>query len=224
MISPVLLTVRGTILPKDLETMRVMHNETAGSAPGIAAARALGDLSHKVFSPCTRAGKLNSSLPGELLFMDVWVDADGIQKFFANEQVVQQGTKLFKEREPAVWMPARGGFSFHLPAAMANQERYVGLLRAKVTSAEAAIEGFAKVMSGAIRDGRRRGQLSHELYVRLAPPNEPVEILGVDTWSSLDGLKEHYADQSHMAPIGASFAGAPTATVWEQAPGQWSEW
>jgi hypothetical protein len=37
---PVLLTVRGRVLPETLEQMRVIHNQTAGSPPGIAAARA----------------------------------------------------------------------------------------------------------------------------------------------------------------------------------------
>ena len=35
---PVLLTVRGTTVPKTLEEARVLHNQTAGSPQGIAAA------------------------------------------------------------------------------------------------------------------------------------------------------------------------------------------
>jgi hypothetical protein len=27
-----------------------------------------------------------------------------------------------------------------------------------------------------------------------------------------------------MAALGGAFAGAPQASVWEQAPGNWSEW
>lgn len=39
--SLVLLTIRGTLVPKTLESACGLHNETAGSAQGIAAARGL---------------------------------------------------------------------------------------------------------------------------------------------------------------------------------------
>src|SRR5882757_6404920 len=88
---PVLLTVRGKTIPKSLEEMRVLHNQTAGSPPGIAAARSLGDLSHKAFAPCLRSPQSGAEA-GELLFLDVWLHPKGIMDFFSNEQVIQQGT------------------------------------------------------------------------------------------------------------------------------------
>ena len=60
-LDPVVLTVRGTLVPASLEAARVLHNDTAGSEQGIAAARSLGDLSHKVFAPASRATKLSSA-------------------------------------------------------------------------------------------------------------------------------------------------------------------
>jgi hypothetical protein len=224
--APVLLTVRGTLNPTNLESARVMHNETAGSERGIAAARSLGDLSHKVFAPSEKAGAISSAKPGELLFIDNWMNPKGLMEFFSDHNVQEQGARLFSSKEPTVWMPARGAFTFHLPAAMSQPGRFVGLFRAKVTSPETAIEAFRAVQTGSFQEARRRGQMSHELYIKLNPPGveAPVEVLGVDTWSNFSGLVEQYSDRGKMAPIGAVLAGAPDATVWEQAPGQWSEW
>src|SRR5215813_379971 len=94
--TPVILTVRGTLVPSTLEAARVVHNETAGSASGIAAARALGDLSHNVYAPSTNSPG-SSARPGELLFVDVWDEPEGVMRFFDNPHVEEQGRKLFGE-------------------------------------------------------------------------------------------------------------------------------
>ena len=83
----VLLTVRGTLAPKTLEEARTLHNETAGSAQGIAAARALSDLSHTVYAPCAVAGDLSGAKSNELLFIDFWQDPAGLQQFFCDPRV-----------------------------------------------------------------------------------------------------------------------------------------
>jgi hypothetical protein len=223
---PVFLTVRGTFKPPNLEAMRVLHNDTAGSQRGIAAARSLGDLSHKVYAPCLKVPKLSNAKAGELLFLDVWENPKGIMDFFSSAETQAAGGNLFSARDATVWMPARNSFFFHLPAAMDKQDRLVGLIRGEVKSPEAAIAVFADIGSKGLRDARRRGQLSHDLFVKLNPPGDssPIEIIGLDVWSSLPGLTEHYTDNPHMAALGAVFAGAPQASVWEQAPGNWSEW
>src|SRR5262249_41632674 len=82
-IPHVLLTVRGTVIPTDDE-LRQLHTQTAGSDEGIAAARSLGDLSHKVYMPVP-------GIPGasekELLFIDLWRDGQGLATFFSDAQV-----------------------------------------------------------------------------------------------------------------------------------------
>ena len=221
----VTLTVRGTYHAKSLEEARVLHNETAGSQPGIAAARALGDLSHKVYAPCLRS-KQSAAKAGELLFHDWWDDAEGLMKFFGNPNVQQQGGRLFANRDAAVWMPARGAFTTHLPAPAQKAERYLGVIRGPVASPEKAIEIFAAVDAKAQRDARRRGLVSHDLFIKLNPPGDssPVELLGLDLWCDFDGMSEHYSDATHMGGLNGAFSGKPEASVWEQAPGQWSEW
>lgn len=222
---PVLLTVRGTMVPKTLEDMRLLHNQTAGSPQGIAAARALGDLSHLVYAPLLSTPQ-STAKAGELLFLDIWVDPHGIMSFFSNEQVQQLSGQLFSTRDAAIWMPAAGSFSYHLPAPRSKRGRWVGMLRGPIASPESAIGIFRDVDIAAQRDARRRGLLSHELFIKLNPPGAPadLELLGLDVWCDAEGMREHYGDPTHMAPLKSAFSGAPTPTAWEAAPGDWSEW
>jgi len=222
---PVLLTVRGKMLPKTLEEMRVMHNQTAGSPPGIAAARSLGDLSHMVYAPSLE-NPLSTAKAGELLFLDVWVHPKGIMDFFANEQVVQQGTKLFSSRDASIWMPAAGSFSYHLPTPRGKNERAIGMIRGPIASPEKAIDVFREVDINAQRDARRRGLTSHEVFIKLNAPGDsaPPELLALDVWCDRAGMSEHYTDDKHMAGLKNAFSGPPQPTTWEPARGEWSEW
>ncbi len=214
--SPVLLTVRGTRVPKTLDDTRVLHNETAGSQQGIAAARALGDLSHKVYVPVTKAG---GSEDNELLFVDFWMTPQGIGQFFSNAHVQEQGGKMFSTRDPVVWMPAKGAFSFNLPAAQGRDDRWLGIVRGLVKSPEVCIETYRKVVAPKLADARRRGQLSHEIYFRI-DGKEP-EMIGVDVWCDAEGMQEHYRELSGFE---AAYAAKPAMSVWQQAPGGFSEW
>jgi hypothetical protein len=83
---------------------------------------------------------------------------------------------------------------------------------------------FRQVLAGKLSDARRRGQLSHRLFVKIAMPGEPAghEVLGVDLWCDAEGMKQHYAELSGFE---RAFSGAPRTSVWTQAPGGvWSEW
>ena len=221
---PVLLTVRGQMAPKSLEEMRVLHNRTAGSGPGIAAARSLGDLSHLVYAPF--ASPMSNAQPGELLFLDIWQSPKGIMDFFSNEQVQQQGAKLFSARDATVWMRAEGSFSYALPAARGKNDRIAALIRGPIASPEKAIDTFRAVDIDGQRDARRRGLLSHEIFIKMSAPGDtsPPELLGLDIWSDRAGMAEHYGDATHMKALGNAFTGAPNPSIWEPAPGEWSEW
>ena len=209
---PVTLTVRGTFAPASLEAARTLHNATAGSPPGIEMARSLGDLSHIVFTPRTATN--------ELLFLDVWTEAEGIQKMFSHPDVQKSGAQLFSARDAMVWMPARGAFTYHLP----GEARFLGMIRGSIASPEHAIERFAAADARAIRDARRRGIVSHQLFIRLGAPGEPAELLGLDGWATEAGMVEHYADATHLQAVAPAFAGKPDASTWQRAPGAWSEW
>jgi hypothetical protein len=216
--SLVFLTVRGTLIPPSLEAGCKWHNETAGSPDGIAAARALGDLSHKVYAPVRGLGAND----GELLFFDWWKTAEGIGAFFSDPRVT--GSKLFSQLEGVVWMPARGAFGFDLPAPASRADRFVGLVRGPIGKPEAAIGVFKEVLEGKLADARRRGQLSHQLFVRVPMPGAPpaVEMLGVDLWCDQAGMKEHYAS---LDGYEKAFSVKPQTSVWQAAcGGTWSEW
>jgi hypothetical protein len=221
--TPVLLVVRGTLVPRDLEAARVLHNETAGSVPGMNAARALGDLSHQVYSPGPGT-KQSNARPGEVLFVDRWVDADGIMKFFSAPQVQEQAGRLFSDRDASLWMPAREAFTYALPAPRNKPNRWVGMVRGPIASAEHAIAAFAEVDRGAQRDARRRGMVSHEVFIKLARPGDPLELLALDLWCDVDGMIEHYSDAEHMRGLSPAFSGTTAASAWEQPKGDWNEW
>ena len=219
----VFLTVRGQTKAETIDAARIAHNDTAGSPQGIAAARSFGDLSHKVYVPVT--GGRSSAKPGEILFHDLWEAPEGLMQFFAVPEVQAQGAKLFHAKDPTVWMPARGAYTFHMPAPARKNERLVGMIRGKIASPEKAIDVFRAATAKNVRDARRRGQISHELYIKMNAPgdNSPLELLGVDVWFDGDGMREHYSgmEMSALAPV---FTGPPDASIWQQAPGDWSEW
>jgi quinol monooxygenase YgiN len=219
-VTPVFLTVRGTFLAATLESCRTLHNDTAGSQAGIKAARALGDLSHQVYAP------LPGGKAGEVLFVDWWQDAQGLMDFFQNETVQMQGQKLFSSRDASVWMPARGAFTYSLPAAAGRNERYLGMIRGPIASPDRALAVFRAADEKAQRTARARGILSHELFIRLNAPGDttPPQLLGVDVWCDLAGMQAHYGDPKEMAALEGAFAGAPDPSTWQQAPGHWSEW
>jgi hypothetical protein len=221
---PVLLTVRGTLATSSLDEARSVHNDTAGAPQGIAMARALGDLSHLVFTPVPHPQ--SSAKAGELMFFDIWQDARGIGEFFSKKEVQGQASRLFTSVEHAVWMPAQGSYSYELPAIRGQDQRFVGMVRGPIDSAERAIEIFAQTDVKAIRDARRRGLLSHRIFIKARMPGDtsPLELLGIDVWSNPAGMGEHYADKAHMAPLERAFSGPPAASIWEQAAGAWSEW
>lgn len=219
----VLLCIRGTLAAGNKhDVARETHNMTAGDPEGVKLARSMGDLSHKVF--VTSGGPNNGAKDDELLILDVWQTPEAIQKFFANGAVQGGGAKLFKNREPAVFMPAKGAMTFNIVAPMGKPDRYTAVLRAKVKSPEAAIESFRAHQQQFINAGRQRSQLSHELYVKLEGPGKDalIEILAVDTWFDAAGMAAHYTET--MGGLMSAFAEPPTTSVWTQPPGAWVEW
>ena len=241
----VLHTTRGTLNPQTLDEARTMHNAfvTEGSQPGIEIARSLGDLSHNVYTPAEGAGSLSDAKPGELLFIDYWADPNGMEKFFSNRFAQEAGDRLYSSREESEWMPAPAAFTFQVPAPAGAPARFIGMMRAPVRSADDAIFVLGKLVSMNLGAARRLGQLSHALFMRLAEvvsarpasntrrdggksaaaPSEPVEIIAVDSWSTLEGLKEHYGEATARSGLDDVLAGPPAASVWEQVSG-FSEW
>jgi hypothetical protein len=219
-----LLCIRGTLTTKDNEAARTTHNATAGNPAGVAAARALGDLSHKVYVPAPGAGEANGAKSGEFLILDVWKTPQGIEKFFSDKNVQEGGGRLLASRDPVVSMPADGAFTFSLLPPMNKPERYVGLMRGVVKNVREAIEVMSSGVKEMLSMTRQRGQLAHELYVKLGPPSTDgsAEIIGVDHWCDLNGMLDTYRE--HTAAMLPLFKTPPALSVWQQPPGEWVEW
>jgi len=102
----------------------------------------------------------------------------------------------------------------------------VGLLRAGVTSLEAAAKAFDAYASRTINTARRYGLLSHTVWSRIPNPGESIdpEVLGVDVWSDVAQMNAYYELQLEFEQLGPVFTGAPQTSVWQQAAGDWTEW
>src|SRR5262249_13240931 len=159
-----------------IEASRAVHNATAGNPQGVAAAKSLGDLSHMVYVPTGTDGAAS-----ELLILDIWNSVDGLNQFFSNHDVQEGGNMIFVERDPVVWMPARGAFTYHLAVPKGKNDRYVGVVRGPVRSHDEAIAAHNAFATGAVNQARAAGNLSHDVYFRLAQPGTPesLELLAV---------------------------------------------
>jgi quinol monooxygenase YgiN len=217
-----LLSIRGTLAPSTLEDARTIHNRTAGAPESVAAARSLGDLSHMVYVPTGQPG----GGAGEFLILDIWHSMEGLNSFFANPQVQEQAGQIFSGRDPVVWVPAEGLTSYYIPAPTGQNERYVGTVRGLVHSHPAARDVHNALIAAHVATARRRGNLSHGAFFRLAPPDAPeaLEFFAVDTWMSAPGMQEHYSDPAFLQAFGELFAAQPDAATWQHPDGSWVEW
>jgi hypothetical protein len=214
-----LLSIPGTLAPATLEAARALHNETAGAPQSVAAARALGDLSHMVYVPA-------DGTAGKLLFLDFWNSLEGLDRFFANPHVQEQAGQIFADRGPVVWAPAEGFTTYHLPAPHGKNERIVAMVRGQVASRAAAREAHNAIVAGGINQARAAGDLSHEVYFRLGAPDAPetLEFLAIDIWLSAAGMGQYYSDPAFLSAAQSLFVGPPATSAWVHPAGDWIEW
>jgi len=214
-----LLTIRGKLKPPTVETSRGIHNATAGNPDGVAAARSLGDLSHMVYVPSGQNGGASS----ELLIMDVWNSIDGLNQFFSDHNVQEGGNMIFTEREPVVWMPARGAFTYHLAVPKGKNDRFVGVIRGPVSSHEHALAVHNEFASMGVNQARMAGNISHDVFFRLAQPGSPesLELLAVDTWMDGAGMAATYSNPAYGSIFSKLFSGPFVASTWQEPAGEW---
>jgi hypothetical protein len=239
--QPLTLHLTRGVLASTSDETRGMHNVFVdeGPQPGREIARALGDVSHNVYTPARAVDPALRAQPGELLFVDYWADTDGMETFFSNPIALEAADRLFTSREDAEWAVAPNGFGFSVPARHGAPPRFIAITRAAIRSADEAIPALGKLVSAE----QRRGQISHALFIRdadiasrrpaantrrahrttLAPSGAQVEVLALDWWSTVDGLAEHYRDARVMGGLPDALIGPPETTVWQQEAG-FSEW
>jgi hypothetical protein len=212
-----LLTVLGTPKAQGSDA-RDLHNATAGNPAGVAGAKALGDLSHNVYLP---AGADDN----RLLFLDTWNSPTGVGMFFSDEQVLEGGAALFADREAVLWMPAAGFGGYSLPVPSGRSIAAIGLMRAPVSSFDAAQPAFHADAASKINASRQFGQVAHHVWAPVPMPGSTpaVEVLGVDYWLDVDQMDAWYA-QAEYSQLGAVFTGAPATSTWTSAGSDWVEW
>ena len=220
--NPYLLAIRGTLAPSTLEAARTIHNETAGAPPNVAAAKALGDLSHMVYVPLEHS----ETGAGEFLILDLWNNLDGLNQFFANPQVQEQAGRIFDTRDPVVWAPADGFASYHLPVPSGKHERIVAVVRGVMHSHAEAQAVHNAIVAREVNKARMAGDVSHEAYLRLAAPDSPeaLEFLAVDVWMNASGMGQYYNDPEFLSAFQDLFAAPPSTSVWVHPAGDWVEW
>jgi hypothetical protein len=244
-VQPLTLHLTRGVLASDLDKTRKMHNEfvDGGPQPGREIARALGDLSHNVYTPAQGVDGAPAASSNELLFVDYWADPQAMETFFAHPAALDASDGLFTSREEAEWACAPDGFSFYVPAPHSAPPRYLGVIRASVQSADAASASIGSLVAEGLGTARRRGQLSHTLFIRNADTvaqrpaantrrehqetlpqlGGPVEVLALQWWSTLDGLVEHYRDEAAVGEFQHALNGPADVAAWQQAP-SFSEW
>ncbi|MFI1920475.1 hypothetical protein [Nocardia sp. NPDC020380] len=194
--------------------------------------RGLGDISHAVLVGADEDSR------HQLLFVDLWTSAGGMENFFGNPFAQQAGDRLFSSREESEWHRAPDGSDYHVPIPEELDTVISAFFRAPVSVGAEPNPDFADSISEQLQPARRRGQLSHTLYrhqrdtvsdrpssnarwahgQRVDHPVPDSEVLVFDSWPSTDGLDEYY---KLFAEFPAIHAGA--LTVWRRAEG-FIEW
>ncbi|MGA7159818.1 MAG: hypothetical protein WBZ48_02380 [Bacteroidota bacterium] len=218
-----LLTVLGKATTASIEATCKLHNETAGNPGGVAAAKALGDMSHMTFMPTNAA----ASFTGELLFMDIWNSLDGLNKFFNNTDVQTGGNMMFASREAVVWSKLDGFLNFHFPSPTGKNDKIVGLVRGKVKSLEGAETIHNTAIGKQVNQARAAGIISHEFFVRMGAPGSPetLEVLGIDLWMNQENMMKHYMGADFQnSGLYTMFVSKPVSSTWVHPKGNWVEW
>ncbi|MEP7323319.1 MAG: hypothetical protein ABI761_15445 [Saprospiraceae bacterium] len=218
-----LLTIMGKVKPSSIEDTCTLHNQTAGHPEGVAGAKYLGDMSHMTYMPLDAA----TNFKGDLLFLDVWNNLEGLNQFFSDPQVQGGAAMMFETRDAVVWKKLDGFLHCNFPAPTGNHNRIVGIVRGKVKSIEEAEAIHNTAIANTIKAGRANGILSHEFYVRIANPGSPesLEVLGLDIWMNAEGMMKHYmSSEFQNSGLYKMFTEKPVSSTWVHPKGEWVEW
>ncbi len=218
-----LLTVMGKVKPCSVADTCTLHNQTAGDPGGVAAAKSLGDMSHMTFMPLTAA----TNFTGDLLFMDIWNNVEGLNQFFSDPQVQGGADIMFASRDAVLWGRLDNFLHFQFPAPTGHNTRIIGLVRGFVKSLDEAEGIHNDAISKMVNRSRTAGIISHEFYVRMAAPGSPeaLEVLGVDVWMNADSMMKHYmSPEFQQSGLYKIFASKPASSTWVHPDGGWVEW
>jgi hypothetical protein len=215
--QPLTLHLTRGVLASTIDETRGRHKAFVddGSRPGREIACALGDLSHNVYTPARGVDPALRAQPGELLFVDYWAAASGMEMFFSSPVALGAADQLFSSREESEWAVAA---EMILPSA--GTASLVDLMAARVIATSL---GGAPWRAGTLKPNPLGAANTRRAHGNtLAQAGAQAEVLALDWWSTVDGLAEHYRDALTGGLPDALIGPAETA-VWQQEAG-FSEW
>jgi len=98
--------------------------------------------------------------------------------------------------------------------------KFTVTVRARLREDQPAAKKYHDDMTRATKDAAKQaGDLTHVVYL---DPKDPKAFLGIDTWSSLEGLQAFAASPKIKEFFGKLFEGEPEVRVWVDS--DWNQW
>lgn len=98
--------------------------------------------------------------------------------------------------------------------------KYTVTVRARLRETPGAAKKYHDEVTGATKDmAKQAGDLTHAIYL---DPQDAKAFLGIDTWSSLEGLQKFASSPQIKEFFGKLFEGEPEVRVWVDS--DWNQW
>lgn len=98
--------------------------------------------------------------------------------------------------------------------------KYTVTVRARLKADQAAAKKYHDEVTRATKDqAKQAGDLSHKIFL---DPQDPKAFLGIDEWSSLEGIQKFSGSPQIQEFFGKLFEGKPDVTVWVDS--DWNQW
>ena len=98
--------------------------------------------------------------------------------------------------------------------------KYTVTVRARLKKDQAASKAFHDQVTGATKEAAKQaGDLTHRVFL---DPQDRTAFLGIDEWSSLEGLQKFAGSPEITRFFGDLFEGAPEVRVWVDS--DWRQW
>jgi len=98
--------------------------------------------------------------------------------------------------------------------------KYTVTIRARLRDDQAKARKLHDDVTGATKDvAKQAGDLTHVVYL---DPRDPRAFLGIDTWSTLEGLTKFAQSPEIRDFFGKLFEGEPEVRVWVDS--DWNQW
>ena len=98
--------------------------------------------------------------------------------------------------------------------------KYTVTVRARLKADQAEAKKYHDEVTRATKEqARQAGDLTHKIFL---DPQDPQAFLGIDEWSSLEGIQKFAGSPQIQEFFGQLFAGKPEVTVWVDS--DWNQW